>query len=192
MIGFWGMGRTFTSHQVRRELGIGGAGGGGPRPGDDGEEREEKLLMSSLGDQVEERLSDLFDEVTELLATNRLQVLAVAHALETHLTITGDDVMAIIDGSAGPFIDGAGYYRSDAIDKLEAYHSAVLDYRRRGLDDIPPLPEIEGVTGRIVSSVVARVVDPKVDAETEPETVDAAQPAAGSTSEWAPPPQPSD
>ena len=82
-------------------------------------------------------------------------MLAVAHALETHLTITGDDVMAILDGSEGPFIDGAGYYRQEAIEKLEAYHSAVLDYRRRGIEGLPPLPEIEGVTGRIVSSVVS-------------------------------------
>jgi cell division protease FtsH len=183
MIGYWGMGRTFTSHHVRREMGM---GGGAPHPGDDGEEREEKMLLSGLGDQVEERLSELFDEVTELLTTNRLQVLAVAHALETHLTITGDDVMAIIGGSEGPFIDGAGYYRPDAIDKLEAYHASVLDHRRRGLDDIPPLPEIEGVTGRIVSSVVARAAE----AEPEPETVDAVQPATDSTSEWAPPPEP--
>lgn len=167
MIGYWGMGRTFTSHAVRRELGIGGGGGGGPRPGEDGEDREEKLLMSGLGEQVEERLSELFEQVTELLATNRLQVLAVAHALETHLTITGDDVMAIIDGTEGPFIDGRGYYRPEAVEKLETYHAAVLDFRRRGLDDIPPLPEIEGVTGRIVSSVVSRVAEP------EPETVDA-------------------
>ena len=175
MIGYWGMGRTFTSHAVRRELGIGGGGGGGPRPGEDGEDREEKLLMSGLGEQVEERLSELYEQVTELLATNRLQVLAVAHALETHLTITGDDVMAIIDGTEGPFIDGRGYYRPEAVEKLETYHAAVLDFRRRGLDDIPPLPEIEGVTGRIVSSVVARVVEP------EPETVDATQPVSESS-----------
>jgi cell division protease FtsH len=175
MIGYWGMGRTFTSHAVRRELGIGGGGGGGPRPGEDGEDREEKLLMSGLGEQVEERLSELYEQVTELLATNRLQVLAVAHALETHLTITGDDVMAIIDGTEGPFIDGRGYYRPEAVEKLETYHAAVLDFRRRGLDDIPPLPEIEGVTGRIVSSVVARVVEP------EPETVDATHPVSESS-----------
>ena len=177
MIGYWGMGRTFTSHAVRRELGIGGGGGGGgQRPGEDGEDREEKLLLSGLGDQVEERLAELYEQVTELLATNRLQVLAVAHALETHLTITGDDVMAIIDGTEGPFIDGRGYYRPEAVEKLETYHTAVLDFRRRGLDDIPPLPEIEGVTGRIVSSVVARVAVPEPDGE--PETVDAAQPIA--------------
>jgi cell division protease FtsH len=171
MIGYWGMGNTFTSHAVRRELGIGGGGGGGPRP-EDGEEREEKLLQSGLGDQVEERLSQLFQQVSALLASHRLQVLAVAHALETHLTITGDDVMAIINGTDGPFIDGRGYRTDAAREKLESYHAAVLDYRRRGLEVLPPLPEIEGVTGRIVSSVAARsVVRPA-----EPQPVDAAAP----------------
>ena len=167
MVGYWGMGSTFTSHAVRREFGIGGGGGGGPRPGEDGPDREEQLLQSGLGNQVEQRLSDLFDEVSAMLAAHRLQVLAVAHALETHLTITGEDVMAIIQRHEGPFIDGAGYYRPEAIGKLEAYHSAVLEYRRSGIEDLPPLPEIEGVTGRIVSSVAARAI------ETVPEPVDA-------------------
>jgi ATP-dependent Zn protease len=172
MVGYWGMGSTFTSHAVTREFGIGGGGGGGGgggRPGDDPREREEELLKGGLGDQVEQRLGDLFEAVSSTLATHRLQVLAVAHALETHLTITGEDVMAIINGQEGPFIDGAGYYRPEAIEKLEAYHAAVLEYRRRGIEGLPPLPEIEGVTGRIVSSVVARAVEP----EPEPEPVDA-------------------
>ncbi|HZB40469.1 MAG TPA: AAA family ATPase [Ilumatobacter sp.] len=168
MVGYWSMGSTFTSHAVRREFGIGGGGGGGGRPGEEGD-REEELLKTGLGDQVEQRLADLFDEVSAMLASHRLQVLAVAHALETHLTITGDDVMAIIHGHEGPFIDGAGYYRPEAIEKLEAYHSAVLEYRRRGIEGLPPLPEIEGVTGRIVSSVVARAIEPVP----EPEPVDA-------------------
>jgi ATP-dependent Zn protease len=172
MVGYWGMGATFTSHAVRREFAIGGGGGGGGgRPGDTGD-REEDLLRTGLGDQVEQRLGELFESVSSMLATHRLQVLAVAHALETHLTITGDDVMAIIAGREGPFIDGAGYYRPDAVDKLEAYHAAVLEYRRRGIEGLPPLPEIEGVTGRIVSSVAARATEPTP--EPEPEPVDAA------------------
>ena len=35
--------------------GSGGGGGGSPRPGEDGEDREEKLLMSGLGEQVEDQ-----------------------------------------------------------------------------------------------------------------------------------------
>ncbi|MFZ9041752.1 MAG: ATPase, partial [Ilumatobacteraceae bacterium] len=87
------------------------------------------------------------------LAEHRVQVLAVAHALETHLTITGEDVAAIIDGTEGPFIDGRGYYTSEATERLERYHAAVLDFRRRGIEELPPLPEIDGITGRVVSAV---------------------------------------
>ncbi len=36
----------------------------------------------------------------------------------------------------------------------------MLEYRRRGIEELPPLPEIEGVTGRIVSSVAARAIEP--------------------------------
>ena len=69
MVGYWGMGSTFTSHAVRREFGIGGGGGGGGRPGDEGD-REEELLKTGLGDQVEQRLGDLFDEVSAMLASS--------------------------------------------------------------------------------------------------------------------------
>jgi cell division protease FtsH len=173
MVGYWGMGATLTSHAVRREFGIGGGGGG--KPGEDGDDREEKLLQSGLGDQVEQRLAELYEAVSVLLAENRLQVLAVAHALETHLTITGDDVMAILDGHEGPFIDGSAYYRPESIGKLEAYHAAVLEYRRVGIEDLPPLPEIEGVTGRVVSSVATRAIE--AESIPQPESVDASNPS---------------
>jgi hypothetical protein len=165
MAGYWGMGNTIASHEVKRQFGIGGGGGPG---GDD--DQEQKLLRSELGDQVETTLTTLYEQVEQLLRDNRLQVLAIAHALETHLTITGDDVSAIVDGTEGPFIDGAGYYRPESVDKLEAYHEAVLEYRRRGVEELPPLPEIEGVTGRIVNSVVVQAID------TVPEPVDASSP----------------
>ncbi len=155
MSGYWGMGDTLASHAVQREFGI--MGGRAPRGGEgEGDDREHKLLTGGLGEQIETRLRELFDQATTLLTENRLQVLAVAHALETHLTITGDDVAAIIEGREGPFIDGAGYYRPGVSEKLEEYHRAVLEFRARGVDELPALPEIDGITGRIVDSVVAR------------------------------------
>ncbi len=166
MIGYWGMGSTLTSHAVRRELGIGG--GGGPKPPGEGEDREEKLLQSGLGDQVEQRLGELYDSVSQLLSDNRLTVLAIAHALETHLTITGEDVMAIIEGREGPFLDGSGYYHDQTSGKLESYHESVLEYRRSGVEGLPPLPEIDGVTGRIVSAIVpSPVIETSDDADGE-------------------------
>lgn len=154
MAGYWGMGSTLASHEIQRQFGIGGGGGRRGGQGDDPpEDRERQLLQSGLGDQVETRLGELYDSVHRLLAEHRVQVLAVAHALETHLTITGEDVAAIIDGTEGPFIDGRGYYSAEATERLEQYHAAVLDFRRRGIEELPPLPEIDGITGRVVSAV---------------------------------------
>lgn len=156
MAGHWGMGNTLASHAIQRELGI-MVIGRSPKGGDpDGEQSEQHLLARSLGEQIEGKLGELYDAVGALLTENRLKVLAVAHALETHLTITGDDVAAIIEGREGPFIDGAGYYRPGVSEKLEEYHRAVLEFRARGVDELPALPEIDGITGRIVDSVVAR------------------------------------
>lgn len=159
MAGYWGMGSTLASHEVQRQFGIGGGGRRGGPGGDDApEDREDRLLQGGLGDQVEEQLGALYDAVRQLLSDHRLQVLAVAHALETHLTITGEDVAAIIDGTQGPFIDGRGYRTPEAVEKLEQYHAAVLEFRRRGLEALPPLPEIDGVTGRIVGTVPTRAL----------------------------------
>jgi ATP-dependent Zn protease len=167
MAGNWGMGKTISSHDVKRTFGI----GGGLPPGEGQPEGEHPPRPSGLGDQIESSLVELYERVDQLLGEHRNQVLAIAHALETHLTITGDDVAAIIDGHEGPFIDGAGYYREGAAEKLENYHAAVLDYRRRGLEELPPLPEIDGVTGRIVGTVVPTAV--AIEA-VPPQPVDAA------------------
>jgi len=153
MSGYWGMGDTLASHAVQRQFGIGGGRGRPDSPDED--DSEKKLLEGGLGEQIESRLGAMYSEVSDLLVEHRLEVLAVAHALETHRTITGEDVTAIIDGGVGPFIDGRGYYTSEAAAKLEAYHDAVLANRRRGDSELPPLPEIEGVTGRKVESIVA-------------------------------------
>jgi cell division protease FtsH len=173
MAGYWGMGATLASHEIQRQFGIGGGRGRGGGQDDQPERREEELLQSNLGDQVEERLGELYERVGRLLDENRVQVLAVAHALETHLTITGEDVAAIIDNAEGPFIDGRGYYESAAVTKLEEYHAAVLEYRRRGIEEIPPLPEIDGVTGRIVGSVATEAREPADDPDGDRESVDA-------------------
>jgi len=65
-------------------------------------------------------------------------------------------VTAVIDGVEGPFIDGRGYYYTpEAAAKPEAYHDAVLALRRVGETDPPALPEIAGVTGRLVDTIAA-------------------------------------
>ena len=44
-----------------------------------------------------------------MLVEDRRYVLAIAHALETHKTITGEDIDAIFEGGRGPTLDGAVY-----------------------------------------------------------------------------------
>jgi cell division protease FtsH len=46
----------------------------------------------------------------------------VAHALEAHKTITGQDVEAIIEGRPGPLVDGRPYVRPEFLADAEAYH----------------------------------------------------------------------
>jgi hypothetical protein len=100
----------------------------------------------------------MYDAVRQLLEENRLEVLAVAHALETHRTVNGEDVVAIIDGQEGPLVDGRGYYTPESSEALERYHRAIIEVRSRGEDDLPPLPPIDGVTGRTVEPVPVPLV----------------------------------
>ncbi|MEZ5252127.1 MAG: hypothetical protein R2713_23835 [Ilumatobacteraceae bacterium] len=81
------------------------------------------------------------------MAEHRLQVLAVAHALETHLTITGDDVMAIIQATEGPFIDGRGATTPTRPGRSSRRITRRCSTTAAGGRGIPALPEIDGVTG---------------------------------------------
>src|SRR5437588_1423818 len=82
MEGYWGMGRTVSSHGVTQRVGIGGGG----KPGDDDKKKERSLLEGDLGQRIEAKLAELLTSTERLLADNRAEVLAVAHALETHKT----------------------------------------------------------------------------------------------------------
>ena len=65
-----------------------------------------------------------------LVIENRGTVLTVAHALETHKTLTGDDVQAVIEGRPGPLIDGRAYATPEFLAGAEAYHRLVLEAHR--------------------------------------------------------------
>ena len=139
MEGYWGMGSTVASHGVTRGHGVGGGPGGVP-----GEEEDDdaNMLEGTLGDRIETNLRRLLDEAEQILTENRSQVLAVAHALEKHKTITGEDVGAIIDGQQGPLIDGSDYYAPESLEKLEAYHSEQVEAHRENVAAGVPLPDI--------------------------------------------------
>lgn len=140
MEGYWGMGSTITSHEVSREVGLGGGGGGGGR----GNADEAKQLFASLGERIENNLERLFDQTKTMIEQNRYEILSVAHALETRKTITGEDVVAIVNGTKGPFVDGRLYALPDIREALEEYHEAVLvahKARRQVELRLPVLPD---------------------------------------------------
>jgi len=138
MEGYWGMGSTVASHGVTQRVGIGGGG----RPGEPGEGDDRKLLHGSLGGRIEAKLEELLARTEALVANERRSVFAVAHALETHKTLTGDDVVAIIEGRPGPLVDGSAYASPAFLGAAEAYHSQVVDAHTRHSAVRVPLPTV--------------------------------------------------
>ncbi|MFB4315675.1 AAA family ATPase [Actinomadura sp. 21ATH] len=126
MEGYWGMGSTVSSHAVSSQLGVGAPGGGGGK----GAEAAEAEMRRRLADRIEARLAGLLASAERILADDRARVLAVAHALETHKTLQGDDVAAVIEGRAGPLVDGRIYADAAFARKLESYHQAALAAHR--------------------------------------------------------------
>jgi ATP-dependent Zn protease len=98
-----------------------------------------------LGGQVEAKLQVLYERTEELLAANRREVLALTHALETHKTITGDDVEAIMEGVVGPTVDGRRYHEPEFLEIAEEYHTSALRAHRGTSEDLAQLPELDRV-----------------------------------------------
>jgi len=138
----WGMGTTLASAPAL-QAGLGGGTPGGPMPaagrlsGDDENQRPH-----GLPDRIERRLGVIYDQAEALLQEQRTMVLAIAHALETHKTISGEDVEAIIKGTVGPKVDGRVYHRAGFGAVAEAYHDAALTAHRQVDDVLAPLPEL--------------------------------------------------
>ncbi len=139
MEGYWGMGTTVSSHAVSTQLGVGAPGGGGH-----GGKEVEQAMRRQLADRIEDQLAVLLRRVEQVLVGNRREVLAVAHALETHKTMQGDDVVAVIEAREGLMIDGRIYGDPDFISAVETYHEASLvAHQERGRIELglPAIPE---------------------------------------------------
>ncbi len=119
MEGHWGMGSTISSHASNRRFEVGAPGG---RKGEKGKGAPD--LRQALGDRIEDNLRTLLGEAERILAKNRNKVLALAHALEIHKTISGDDVTAVMTGSRGPLVDGTPYLSKRNLAQIEKYHQA--------------------------------------------------------------------
>ena len=61
-----------------------------------------------------------------VLRDNKGKVLSLAHALEIHKTISGEDVVAVMEGGKGPLVDGAPYQSTENVALIERYHEAAL------------------------------------------------------------------
>ncbi len=143
MEALWGMGDTVTSHlaaaQLQSSFGAGhqiGLGvGSRPKGADPG--------IAPLGERVETNLKRLLSAAHDLLVENWFEVLAVAHALETHKTLAGEDVEAVIDGVQGPLVDGRIYKTQQMRDELTAYHELVAAAHRHHGRVEAMLPKLE-------------------------------------------------
>ena len=101
MEGFWGMGSTIASHAVTTAAQVPGG-----LPGAQRGEPSSDMLRGNLGQRVEDNLSKLLRRTAQMLEKDRDTVLCVAHALEVHKTLSGEDVVAVIERTPGPMIDG--------------------------------------------------------------------------------------
>ncbi|HEX5936729.1 MAG TPA: AAA family ATPase [Actinomycetota bacterium] len=134
MLAYYGMGDTIAARSVTL------AGLRGATPAETGADRS--LFDTEFGKSVERKLQELYDRTMTLLQDHRADVLRLAHALETYKTITGDDVEAIIEGRAGPNIDGARYQDPRFLDELEVYHTACVaaHFQHGGVGGTIPIP----------------------------------------------------
>jgi cell division protease FtsH len=82
----------------------------------------------------------MFVETQGLLRENERYILAVAHALETHKTFSGEDVTAIFEGTRGPLVDGTVYADEAFIDRLREYHLAAKLAHQKHSESGLPLP----------------------------------------------------
>lgn len=100
-----------------------------------------------IANEVEDRLRELYARTDELLRQHRYDVLAVAHALETYSTISGDDVAAVIEHRQGPVIDGTVYGRDDFRQAIEEYHRAAVEVHKVRHERPPALPALPQAHG---------------------------------------------
>jgi cell division protease FtsH len=139
MEGYWGMGSTVSSYAASQQLSLGAPGGpggpGGKRPKNPDDE-----IRIQLADRIEDNLATLLEKTARMLREHRRDVLVVAHALESYKTLTGEDVAAVIEGRAGPTIDGTPYRDPGFLHELEAYHVAAAVAHQTHSQIPVPLP----------------------------------------------------
>ncbi len=122
----WGMGIGVASLPALQELGLREGRAAQGRPG----AVRDEMLPDLLPERIEFNLARLLEKTTELLRDNRREVLSVAHALEQHRTLSGDDVVAVIECAGGPLVDGGVYGSDEFYAEIETYHEAAAQAHR--------------------------------------------------------------
>ena len=160
----WGMGSGVSALPALQRLGItggtpedrrGGPGGrGGIGFGATLGTRKEEPTGGVLGQRIEQNLARLLEKAAELLTEHRPRVLALAHALESHKTLTGDDVIAVLEGTRGPLVDGRPYQDQQFIAQLEEYHEAAVEAHQAHAPLSSPLPRLSPEQDVVVGEVV--------------------------------------
>jgi ATP-dependent Zn protease len=143
MEGYWGMGKTVSSAASARRLEAGTPGGARAAAPGAGAEGNGPMPFARLADRIEDNLGALLVRVEEILRDNERHVLALAHALETHKTLSGEDVTAVFTGQRGPLVDGTPYADDEFVAKLREYHlAAKRAHQQHNQPDIPlPSPQ---------------------------------------------------
>jgi hypothetical protein len=160
MEGVWGMGSTVSSYATSSQLGVGTPGGSAK--GDKGE----LSARRALADRIEDNLGEMLERTAAILGESRREVLALAHALETHKTLTGEDVVAVLEGRPGPLIDGSAYADSEFATELEGYHQAVLDAHRNHTKLVVQLPVAPG-TEMVADATTDEAIDADLETDLE-------------------------
>jgi hypothetical protein len=157
MEGFWGMGTTVSSYSTAKRLEVGSPGGGRGGALKKGQDPEAQARRA-LADRIEDNLTTLLGRVEEILKENRNHVLALAHALETHKTLSGEDVVAVVEHTEGPLVDGRPYGDESFAAALSDYHLAAARAHREHSQEQLNLP-VSAAAGTAVPSWVVHDVD---------------------------------
>src|SRR5260370_2957333 len=91
--GFWGMCTTVSSYSTAKRLEVGSPGGGRGGALKKGQDPEAPA-RAALADRVEDQLTRLLSRTEEIIKENRNDGLALAHALESYKTPSGEGGVA--------------------------------------------------------------------------------------------------
>ncbi len=71
-----------------------------------------------------------------------------------HKTLSGDDVVAVIERMPGPIVDGTVYADPDFVAAIRTYHDEMLDAHRQSVQKVEleaPTPEPQPVLAGVVA-----------------------------------------